>query len=225
MRALVLAAAALFLTSGAALADQEVTHHFSTASARGSAHRVVVDITAGEIEVRNGAADRISVHGEIRRSFDGWRQRDKQQAMANDISVEVVLRGEDAIVRRKFGPNAQSWSAKSHHTNVTAIIEVPPGFDVDIGTRYGEVHIDGSFGNIDTDLRAGEISVRTPRANVREVNATVRIGDVHSNLGHVFEEHEGVFPGGTHWVNTGGAGRSNVTVHTTVGEVNITLTQ
>lgn len=223
MRTPLLAAAALLLAAGTALADQEVTHTFATAVPRGGAQRVFVDITAGEIEVRNGAADRIAVHGEIRRRYDGHNQREKQQAIADDISMTVVVRNGEAVVRPKYGPNAQSWSARSHHSGLNVVIEVPPGVDLELGTRYGEINIDGSFGNIATDLRAGEIDLRTPRANVRELNASVRVGEVHTNLGHTSEDHEGLFPGGTHWLNSSG-GKSNVTVHTTMGEVTVTLT-
>lgn len=84
---------------------------------------------------------------------------------------------------------------------------MPPGVDVTIETRYGEVDIDGSFGNVLCDLRAGEIHVRTPRANVRD----------HSI------EKEGLFAGGIEWSNA--AGKSDMRVHTTFGEVHVTLTR
>lgn len=221
-RAFILAAASSVLLRGAALADQVVTHPFSASAARGAVRRVVVDIPAGEVTVRNGAADRIAVSGEIRRGYDGWRERDKQQAIADDVGVEVVVSGDRAVVRRKFGPKAQGWSAQSHHSGVQAVVEVPVGTDVDVATRYGDVTFDGSFGDVNTDLRAGEIHLSMPRASVRQLSATVRIGEVHTNLGHQTEDHEGVFPGGTRWTNRDG-GRSHVNVHTTFGSVNVTL--
>jgi hypothetical protein len=224
MRALAIAAAAAILASPALLADSEVVHLFSASSAAGAVRRVVIDIPAGEVNVRNGAAGEIGVKGEIRRSYDGWRERDRQQAIADDITMEVVVRGDMAVVQRRFGPRAQSWSAKSHHSQVRAVVMVPPGVGVDVATRYGEVDLQGSFGDVNTDLTAGEIRVSTPRANVKELSATVRIGEVHTNLGPTIEDHEGVFPGGTRWRNTSG-GRSSVNVHTTFGEVSVTLTE
>jgi hypothetical protein len=52
---------ALLLVSSAALADDEVTHDFATATPRDHVRRVVVDVPAGEVKIRNGASDRIAV--------------------------------------------------------------------------------------------------------------------------------------------------------------------
>jgi hypothetical protein len=127
------------------------------------------------------------------------------------------------VVRRHYGSNAHSWSARSFHSGFDLKVEIPPGVDVVLETKYGEVDIEGSFGNVECDLRAGEIHVRTPRANVRDLSASVRIGEVHANLGDQSIEKEGLFPGSMTWVNAGG--KSNLHVHTTFGEVHVTLTR
>ena len=212
---------ALLLTAGAALAD-EVTHPFSAAAPRGHARRVVIDIPAGEVRIRNGAGDRIAVNGTAERHFDGHRRRSKEQQIVDDISAEVVGNGDEAIVRRRFGPNAQSWSARSFHSSVDVTVEMPPGVDVELTTRYGAVDIDGAFGSIDTDLRAGEVHVRTPRSNVRDLTASVSIGEVHTYFGDHYIENEGVFPRVARFHNA--AGRSDVNVRSTFGEVHVTLT-
>jgi hypothetical protein len=219
--------AAALLLAGAAAADDEVTHSFSTlssiSSGRAHVHRVVIDIPAGSVKIRNGASDRIAVRGEVHRHFDGYRRRAKEQSIADDISAEIAIDGDEATVRRHYGPGAQSWSAKSIHTEVDVTVDLPPGVDVDVSTRYGEVNIDGAFGRIDTDLRAGEVHVRTPRVNVRDLRASVLIGEVHTYFGDHYIENEGVFPRTAHFHNA--AGRSDVSVHSTVGEVHVTLTQ
>ena len=61
---------ALLLTAGAALANDEVTHEFSTSAMRGHVRRVVIDIPAGEVRIRNGAGDRIAVSGTAERHFE-----------------------------------------------------------------------------------------------------------------------------------------------------------
>ncbi len=223
MRRISLLAAAALLVAGAALASEEVSHSFAVTAARGHVRRVVIDIPAGEFRIRNGAADRIALHGISTRHFDGYRRRAQEQQIADDITAEVVIDGDEAIVRRRFGPNAQSWSAKSYHSAVELTVELPPGVDVDMSTRYGSVDIDGAFGSIDTDLRAGEVHVRTPRANVRDLTASVSIGEVHTYFGDRYIENEGVFPHSARYHNDGG--RSDVSVHTTFGEVHVTLTQ
>jgi hypothetical protein len=214
---------AAMLVAGAALADDEVTHPFATTAARGHVRRVVIDIPAGEVRIRNGATNRIVVSGTSKRHFDGYRRRAKEQQIADDISAEVVIHGDEATVRRHFGPAAQSWSARSYHSEVDVTVEIPAGVDVDMSTRYGSVDIEGAFGNIDTDLRAGEVHVRTPRANVRNLNASVSIGEVHTYFGDRYIENEGILPRAAHFHNAGG--RSDVNVHTTFGEVHVTLTR
>jgi hypothetical protein len=214
---------AALLLAGAAAADDEVTHAFSASTALGQVRRVVIDIPAGEVKIRNGAANRIAVSGEVRRRFDGHRRREKEQAIADDITAEVVIHGDEATVRRHYGPGAQSWSAQSIHSVVAITVDLPPGLDVDVSTHFGEVDVDGAFGSIDTDLRAGEVHVRTPRANVRNLNASVRVGEVHTYFGDHYIENEGLFPRVAHFHNAGG--RSDVNVHSTFGEVHVTLTQ
>jgi hypothetical protein len=59
---------------------------------------------------------------------------------------------------------------------------------------------------------------------VKELTASCRIGEVHTHLGDRTIDREGVFPGTTHFVNPNG-GRSVMNLHTTVGEVHVTLTQ
>jgi hypothetical protein len=223
MRKQLLFAAAALLVAGAAEADDEVTHSFAASATRGHVHRIVIDIPAGSVKIRNGASDRIAVRGEVHRHFDGYRRRAKEQSIANDITAEIAIDGDEATVRRHFGPGAQSWSAKSIHSDVDVTVDVPPGVDVDVSTRYGEVNIDGAFGKIDSDLRAGEVHVRTPRINVRDLRASVLIGEVHTYFGDHYIENEGVFPRTAHFHNA--AGRSDVSVHSTFGEVHVTLTQ
>jgi hypothetical protein len=214
---------ALALITVTAYADQDVKHTFTSGVPSGTIRRVIINIPAGEVSIRNGAPDRIALTGEIHRTYDGWRQRDKAQRIADDVSVEIQVNGDEAVVERRYGPNAQSWSAKSFHSGFEVKLELPPGVDVEINTRYGEVQVDGVFGNVTADLRAGEIRVRSPRANVRAVNASVRVGEVHADTGAESMSGEGLFPGVLHYVNA--AGKSDINVHTTFGEVHVTLTR
>ncbi len=223
MRTALLFTAVAFVAASAAVADDEVTHPFSASVARGGLRRVIVDIPAGDVSIRNGSSDRISVSGVVERSYDGYRERDKQQRIVDDMGAEIFVNGDEALIRRKFGPNAQSWSARSWHSDFRVTVEVPRGTNVDIETRYGDLKLEGDFGNVNADLRAGEIHLRTPRASVHELNASVRIGEVHTDFGEDRQDHEGIFPSSTHFINTGG--RSRINVHTTVGELHVTLTK
>ena len=199
----------------AATAGADVSHPVSASVARGTVKRVIVDIPSGELLVRNGTADRIQVAGEVRRDDD-----DAEAArQIKETGVEIFVDGSDAIIR-KVGPSHWGW-----HTNTDfhLTIELPRGTAVDFETKYGELTLEGEFGNIDTDLRAGEIHLRTPRASVHELNASVRVGEVHTDFGENREDHEGVLPGTTHFINA--TGRTRINLHTTVGELHVTLTR
>ncbi|HJT16386.1 MAG TPA: DUF4097 family beta strand repeat-containing protein [Thermoanaerobaculia bacterium] len=199
----------LALIASAARAD--VSRTVAASVRRGAVKRVIVSIPAGEITVRNGSADRINVSGEVQRNDDDENIR--------NLNIEIATDGDDAIIR-KTGGSDWGWRV---HTNYHLNIDVPRGMSVNLETKYGEITIEGEFGNIDVDLRAGEIHLRTPRSLVKELNASARIGEVHTDFGDDREDHEGILPGTTHFINANG--RSRINVHTTVGELHVTLTR
>lgn len=218
-RVFILAATLLVASTAGA---KDATHEFQAAVARGAVQRVVIDISAGSFTIRNGASDRLALSGVASRDYDGSKEAQWAQKVVNDTSVEFVVNGAEAIVRRKFGKNAQSWRAKKF-TGIDLRLDLPKGMDVDFNTAAGEIDMVGDFGDVDIDLRAGEVDVRIPRARVRELNASCRIGEVRTHLGNEIVTREGIFPGKTHFFNA--AGTAHVNVHVTAGEVDVTLTQ
>ena len=216
---LVLAATLLVATVASA---RDVEHKFHSAVPRGQVQRVVIDVPFGSFTIRNGAGNQIAVAGIASRDYDGSRERIWAQKVVNDTSVEIYVNGAEAVVRRKFGKNAASWRAQKF-TGMDLRLDLPAGMDVEFETSAGEIDMAGNFGDVDIDLRAGEIDVRVPRANVREMNASCRIGEVRTNLGTEVVTREGIFPGRTHFFNA--AGKSHVNVHVTAGEVDVVLTQ
>lgn len=213
-------AAALLAASTAAAKD--VTHAFQNIVPRGSVQRVVIAIPAGSFSIRNGNTDRLALAGVASRDFDTSKERAWAQKVVDDTSVEFVVNGAEAIVRRKFGKNAQSWRAQKF-TGLDLRIDLPPGMDVDFNTTAAEIEMSGDFGDIDIDLRAGEVDLRLPRARVRDLNASCRVGEVRTHLGNEVVTREGILPGKTHFFNA--QGTSHVNVHVTAGEVDVTLTK
>ena len=218
---LVVALAAGAMTT-AALADQEVMHPFDTSTPLRGVRRVVLDIPAGEFHFRNGAGNALALHGDVRRDYDGWTRRDKNQRIVDDIMPEVVIKGDQALIRRRFGANADGWSARNKSIFVMNI-EVPAGADIEVQTRFGEVHFDGAFGNVNVDMNAGEIHMTTPRSSVHELAASCRVGEVHTNTGSEIIDREGLFPRTTRFTNPNG-GKGDVRLHVTAGEVHVKLT-
>ncbi|HYC88890.1 MAG TPA: hypothetical protein VEO54_06735 [Thermoanaerobaculia bacterium] len=221
MRHALLLSAAL-LAAVPAAADRDVEHRFQSLVPRGRVQRVLIDIPAGSFTIRNGAAGHIGVSGVASRDYDGARERAWAQKVVDDTSVEVYISGNEAVVRRKFGRNADSWRAQKF-TGIDLRLDLPPGVDVEFETTAGEVDVAGDFGDVTVDLRAGEVDVKLPRAKVRELNASCRVGEVRTNLGTEIVSKEGLFPGRTHYFNA--KGKTHVNVHVTAGEVDITLVQ
>ena len=220
MRKILVAAAAILISLP--VAADSVKHHFESAVPRGEVRRVVIDVPAGDVEIRNGPSDRITVSAWVSRDPDSERNREKEQRIADDTSIEIAISRDEATVRRHFGAQARSWRA-GMFTNYHVAVEVPRGVDVDVQTKYGDVTADGAFGDFDVDLRAGDINVRMPKKDVRQLNASARIGDVHARFGDDVVEREGLFTGTTRYANPNG--RTVVNVHVTAGDVNVTLTQ
>jgi len=213
-----LATTALLAASTLAAGDS-VTHHFSATAARGGVRRIVVDVPAGSVHVRNGAGDTIVATGTVRREYDSDSDRIKQQRVVDDIGVDIYVSKDGAIVGRKLGEHARGWSARNN-SDYELTLDVPAGIDLDIQTRAGEVHLDGSFGSVHADLRAGEIHANLDRASVRDLTASVRVGEVHADTGDRTIDNEGVFPKEVHWRNPNG-GTATVDLHATAGEVHV----
>jgi hypothetical protein len=211
----------LLLAATAARADRKVAHSIHSTLARPGVHRVLIDLPVGEVHVHNGSGNTVVAEGFVRREYDDAEDRDRNQRIVDDIDVVVEAEGDVAVVRRKFGRNATGWRA-TKLSQVSVDLYVPPGVSLDFSTDVGEVWLEGTFGNVDIDLRAGEVHVTMPRAAVKELNASVRMGEVHTYLGDRTIEREGVFPGTTHWENPNG-GVGVVNVHTTMGEVHVRL--
>jgi hypothetical protein len=216
-----LALAAALLFAPAVLAD-DVEHPFQSSVPRGKVQRVIIDIPFGSFVIRNGSAHALSLSGIASRDYDGQRERQWAQKVVNDTSVEIYVNGTEAVVRRKFGPDAKGWRAQKF-SGLELRIDLPAGVDIQFETSAGEVDIAGTFGDIDIDLRAGEVDVKVPRASVRELRASARMGEVRTNLGTEVITREGILPGRTRFYNA--AGKSHIDVHTTFGEVDVTLTQ
>ncbi len=211
----------LTLLATPALADHEVSRAVFVKAPRGNVQRVVIDIPAGEFRIRNSADNSIAVDGVITHNYDGRRSREHAEALLDDTAVEIIVNGDEATIRRRLGPKADGW--RGDFTTFDLRVEVPDGVDLAIGTHFGELRIDGTFGNVEADLRAGEIHFRTPRNSVGQLSASCRVGEVHADLGDRILDREGVFPGRTYFVNANGKGR--VKLHVTAGEVHVKLTR
>ena len=216
----ILATTALLFFAITAFGERQASHQFHSEVSSGSVKRVVIDIPTGSINVRNGMSDSIRVTGVARRGHDGRRER--EQKIVDDTAAEVYVNREEAIVRRRFGTNAQGWRAQ-RFTSFDMTIEVPPGTALEFETSYGSVDVHGSFGDIVIALRAGDVNVTTPRADVRNLSVSCRVGNRTTNFGDEIVQRQGVLPGTTDFYNPDG--RTKVHVNVTAGNAIVTLTK
>jgi hypothetical protein len=216
-----LAVAALLLTAGTALADRHVSKPFQASVPAAHIERVFIDIPAGEVHLVNGTAPTISISGIARRSCsNGAKSEAEQQRIINDISARISVEDGVATVERTFGRNADTWKAKKF-SEFEITIAVPPGMEVEVGTIFGDVEAHGRFGDLSIDLRAGDVDVELPRDSIRELEASVRVGDVDANFGERHMTSEGVFPSAQRYEN--GTGTARVSLHATAGDVRVSL--
>lgn len=217
---LMLSCAVLLLLAGRAIADPKVSRDFRVEAAAGSVERVIVEIGVSELEIRNGPAGSIVAHGMVKREYKSSEDIKEARAILDQSDVEIEIDGSRAIIRRKLGRDADGWRVRNQ-TQFTVIVEIPVAVDVEVQQKVGEITVDGSFGNIDIDLGVGEVRIRTPKNNVREVSARARIGENRTHTGDRIITREGVLAGRTEFFNDGGTSRLHVAVG--VGEIDIEL--
>jgi hypothetical protein len=204
-------------------AVEPASHDFRTSVPASGVLRLEVDMPASDLVIQNGPAETIEVFGRVTRAYRFHKEKARAQQIVDASSVRVDLKGSRAILRRQFGPGAKGRSAQGGNTQFRVTVRVPAGTHVEVHQKAGDVKVAGSFGDIDVKMRAGDVSISTPKRNVRELLATTSVGEVNTNLGDRMVSKQGVFPGRTHYLNEGG--RSMVSVDLMAGEVDIVLTQ
>lgn len=201
----------------------EASHDFATTVPATGIERVIIEMPEAGITVRTAATNEIAISGHARRGFRNDKQRRDAQLMVDDCSVEIAVDGTSATVRRKFGPQAESHTAKGSHTAFEFSITLPESIGLHVRMKAGEIDAAGVLGHVDIGLRAGNVKVVTPKSSVKELIARTRIGDLNLNLGDRVIEKEGILAGKVNYLNEGGS--HVVSVFVTTGDIAIELTR
>jgi hypothetical protein len=220
MKKILLCAGIAVLAAGTAVADSEVGRTFRAVSPATGIEHVIVEISVGSVTVRTGTQNQIEVAGSIRRDYDGSeRSRRRATEVIENTQVKIELRGDRAFVSEELGSGA--GRGKWHHSELEVRITVPRGVNLDVKQSVGELDIKGDFRDVTAEMTVGELTVRLPRKNVKELKAGATIGEVHADLGDRVLSREGVFAGRTHFISETGIGV--VDIRLKIGEVDITL--
>ncbi|HVT46028.1 MAG TPA: hypothetical protein VMT00_16750 [Thermoanaerobaculia bacterium] len=212
------------LASAASAASESlVTREFRSSVPRSGTLRLVIDLPPSEVTIGNGPSGTIEAFGTVSRAYGKAADIAVAQQIVDDSSVRIDIQGTRAIIRRHLGPAAQGRRARRTKSDFKVTLLVPEGMHVELRQKAGEVKIAGAFGNILVRMRAGDVSIAVPKRTIKELIASVRVGDVTTNLGDRIISREGFFAGKTHFFNEGG--NSILDVRLTAGNVDINLTE
>lgn len=226
MRHSVRAAVAAILFAAAAFAAEQpnraVRNIDFTASVEG-ALRLEMNMATNSLVIENGPPGVIEISGTVERAWGREKHRARAEEIVSDAGVRVQMKGSRAVISRNFGPKAQGRSAQSGKTEYRLKLRVPRGMHIQIDQNAGSVALAGMFGDVNVELNAGEVSLKTPKSSVRELLADVKVGELTTNLGDRLVEKEGIMAGKMHFFNEGSGGVVKVGV--LAGDVKIELTR
>jgi hypothetical protein len=155
---------------------------------------VHLDLSAGEYHIKGSPDNRVRVRWEINASSD-----------PDDVRVSAEVKGTDATIR-----------ARGPRNNFRVDIELPRRSNVVLSLSAGELHIAGIDGSKDVSARAGELHIQVgDTAQYRNVNASVRIGELNAEAFHV---EKGGFFRSFQWT---GKGPYDLRASLTVGELTL----
>jgi len=151
------------------------------------------------------------------------------------VKLELVCNGDDdcdedasdvrlvtELETRQLRLSVEGFSGiNTHGLHMRGQVQVPRDRAVEIELAAGELKIEGLEGDVDVDMKAGELSVRMPQRSVRSVQLRGMIGESRLVVdGHSYE-HDGIFGHRVRWSE--GTGAARVTTNVMVGETHVRL--
>lgn len=204
-----------------AVARDDVKHDVSASADATGVTRVVVEIPYSHLTIQNHDSNRVDAYGYVSRSWRTTKQREASRTIVDDSDVRIDVEGATAYVRRQFGANAQSRSAKGSKSSWVIAVRVPPGTNLVSDQKKGSFTSKGAFGSIDVVLSKGDVSIEIPKKNVGELIARTRFGLLAVHLGDRVIENEGFLPRKAHYFYEGG--QNVLTARVTRGDITIKL--
>ncbi len=199
----------------------EISHRYES----GTVRRVEIELPPGtSLIVRTAREPVISIEGTAKVNFEGSPSRLKRKAILEGLDVEGIIESSNRlrIVDTREGKARSGW-ARRLLTEYAVTITVPEWTNVEVQQRDGSVTLDGDFGDVIADLRAGQLSAKLPKARVKDLSARTRAGEVRADFGRVTEERQGLFPGEATYANP--SGQTTVSLTVTFGEIDVKLVE
>jgi hypothetical protein len=159
---------------------------------------VHVRLSVGDLHIKRGNTDKISLHYTIK----SRREKNIQEA-----TVDFNVRDKDATI--------EFHSSSNSNTQFDVDLEVPQNTNLDVHAKVGDVTVEDVEGDKDLSLGVGDIRVGKGQAGYRLVNASTGIGDVH---GENYGETSG-------WLGKKlkfhGQGKYELRAHVGVGDIHL----
>lgn len=210
----------LALLLAASIAEGAVATHEVTRSVPASQIlRIVVDVPAANVKIRNSEEQELRVVGRYSKSYRG-NKLDGAQKVVDAAGLRIETAGPRAIITRDLQGPANGFLSR-RGLELDLEIFAPKHVNVEVKQRSGDVKIDGSFRDVEVNLAAGDVSVRTPKRNVRELVASSKVGEVNTNVGDRTVTRQGLMAGSTYFMNDDGS--SSVKVAVRFGRVDVEL--
>jgi hypothetical protein len=155
---------------------------------------VDLDLSAGDYDIVASPDNRIRI------TMTG-------PARDNSGYVDIVIKGSRATIETD-GPTGDGMDVR---------IELPRRTNLVVRLSAGDLKIEELEGSKDVEARAGDVSIAVgPRDQYRQVNASIRIGDLNAEPFNV--RKEGLFRS-FEW---SGKGQYDLRAHLTVGDLKLT---
>jgi len=159
---------------------------------------VHVRLSVGDLHIKRGNTDKISLHYTIK----SRREKNLQES-----TVDFNVHDKDATL--------EFHSSSTSNTQFDVDLEVPQNTNLDVHAKVGDVTVEDVEGDKDLSLGVGDIRVGKGQAGYRLVNASTGIGDVH---GENYGETSG-------WLGKKlkyhGEGKYELRAHVGVGDIHL----
>jgi hypothetical protein len=212
---------ALLLLTPALFAESktEASHPFTGTLPATGVRRIVIEVPASETTIVATQENVIRLEGSSRREYSGDDELRSSQRLVDGASITMRARGRNVYLQRTMVGKANWYQRNSVKFRFT--LYIPENMPVELKQGDADVSLRGNLGDVDLNVNVGNIKLQMPKAQVSELVARSRIGEVTTNLPDRTVVKQGVLAGATNFLND--RGKSVVRLKVNVGRIDVEL--
>lgn len=215
----------LFLTlavSLPALAADRVEREITASASGADVRTIVIEIPSSSLTINTAPQRVVRVEGKASRTYRGEHNRASAERLLEEAEITTTLRGRTLYIERDLGPRGSRFWNSPNATQFHLTLTLPAGVPVELRQNAGTIDLDGSFGDLDVRLGAGDLTLRMPRTLLGELDAGTTVGELKTDLGPRVIEKSGVMAGSTTFLNPEGSVKVRLRVR--AGAIDVRLT-